>query len=145
MDNSQSAFLRRYFRYQYVPESSPPTQDRRLFSNFDDDVITPVHDHRPILLLLLPDRNVPFGVSRSLYENRLAIAQRILGEWAIVRHAQRQVEIVARLYQDPYMVIMFTHTLEGIHSSPSGLDLREYAMRGGKVIVSRALHGFQAD
>ncbi|EHA46610.1 hypothetical protein MGG_10593 [Pyricularia oryzae 70-15] len=151
MDHHQLAFVRRYFRYQYVPEPepgsefNPHTQSMRLFGELDNDAITPVHDHRPILLLLLPDRTAPMGVSSSLYENRLAISQRILGEWAIIRHAVSQTEIVAGLCRDPCMVIMFTHTLEGINSSPSGPDLREYAMRGGKVVVSRALHGCQAD
>ncbi|KAH9437357.1 hypothetical protein MCOR02_001013 [Pyricularia oryzae] len=89
MDHHQLAFVRRYFRYQYVPEPepgsefNPRTQSMRLFGELDNDAITPVHDHRPILLLLLPDRTAPMGVSSSLYENRLAISQRILGEWAI--------------------------------------------------------------
>ncbi|TLD07150.1 hypothetical protein PgNI_11011 [Pyricularia grisea] len=150
MANDESArFVRRYFGYPYTPESSPMfsryTHNMRRFSGFSDDVITPVHDHRPIVLLLLPDRDTPFGISRALYENRLTIAQRILGEWAIVRQAERQVEITAELYRDPYMVIMFTHTLEGISLSASSLDLHEYAMRGGKVVVSRGLHGYRAD
>ncbi|TLS22418.1 uncharacterized protein PpBr36_10008 [Pyricularia pennisetigena] len=148
-DNESARFVRRYFGYPYIPELAPMFGPHRHnmgnSGNSNDDVITPVRDNRPIVLLLLPDRTVPFVVSRALYEHRLAVVQRILGEWAIVRRAERQVEIVAELYRDPCMVVLFTHTLEGISSSASGPDLREYAMRGGKVVVSRGLHGYQAD